>query len=127
MIVINGIELELNIYEVTQAKRFEEANQKVIEERNKLSDIKGTGLSEVVASFCDIVYDFFDDVFGEGVADEVFEGRMDMLECLEAYVQVIEYTSKNNDKADDLIKRLNDVNSKTSEVKNNRSGRRAQR
>ena len=79
MLVINGIELELNIFEATQAEAFEEANKKVLSEKTKIDNV--SGLTDKIKFFCDIVYDFFDDVFGEGIADKVFEGRMDMLEC----------------------------------------------
>ena len=105
MLVINGIELELNIFEATQAEAFEEANKKVLSEKTKIDNV--SGLTDKIKFFCDIVYDFFDDVFGEGTADKVFEGRMDMLECLEAYTEVIEYSNGGNDRANELLKRLN--------------------
>ena len=72
MLVINGIELELNIFEATQAEAFEEANKKVLSEKTKIDNV--SGLTDKIKFFCDIVYDFFDDVFGEGTADKGFEG-----------------------------------------------------
>ena len=66
MLVINGIELELNIFEATQAEAFEEANKKVLSEKTKIDNV--SGLTDKIKFFCDIVYDFFDDVFGEGTA-----------------------------------------------------------
>lgn len=123
MLVINGIELELNIYEATQAELFEQANKRVLEERDKVDNIPG--LSGRIKFFCDIVYDFFDDVFGEGTADTVFKGRQDMLECLEAYTDVIEYAHSTNGKADELMARIHKQS--TSEPRLNRQQRRAQR
>ena len=70
MLVINGIELELNIFEATQAESFERANERVLEEKDKVNDV--AGLSEKIKLYCDIVYDFFDDVFGDGTADSIF-------------------------------------------------------
>lgn len=125
MLVINGIELELNIFEATQAEAFEEANKKVLSEKTKIDNV--SGLTDKIKFFCDIVYDFFDDVFGEGTADKVFEGRMDMLECLEAYTEVIEYSNSGNDRANELLKRLNNLATpKVTEIKQSRAQRRAQ-
>lgn len=123
MLVINGIELELNIFEATQAESFERANERVLEEKDKVNDV--AGLSEKIKLYCDIVYDFFDDVFGDGTADSIFKGRQDMLECLEAYADVVEYANSNNGKADDLIARIK--NQSTPQPKLNRQQRRAQR
>lgn len=126
MLVINGVELELNIFEATQAEAFEEANKRVLSEKGRVDNI--IGLKDKIKFFCDIVYDFFDDVFGEGTADQIFDGRMDMLECLEAYTQVIEYTSGGNDRANELLQRINNHTSpKFEEVKQNRAQRRAQK
>lgn len=123
MLVINGIELELNIFEATQAESFERANERVLEEKDKVNDV--AGLSEKIKLYCDIVYDFFDDVFGDGTADSIFKGRQDMLECLEAYTDVVEYANSNNGKADELIARIK--NQSTPQTKLNRQQRRAQR
>lgn len=125
MLVINGVELELNIFEANQAEAFEKANVKVLEEKSKADSIPG--LSDKVKFFCDIVYDFFDDVFGEGTAEQVFEGRLDMLECLEAYTDVIEYSKGGNKKADELLGRLQKQSSnKIEEIKKSRAERRSQ-
>ena len=123
MLVINGIELELNIFEATQAESFERANERVLEEKDKVNDV--AGLSEKIKLYCDIVYDFFDDVFGDGTADSIFKGRQDMLECLEAYTDVVEYANSNNGKADELIARIK--NQSTPQPELNRQQRRAQR
>ena len=123
MLVINGIELELNIFEAAQAESFERANERVLEEKDKVNDV--AGLSEKIKLYCDIVYDFFDDVFGDGTADSIFKGRQDMLECLEAYTDVVEYANSNNGKADELIARIK--NQSTPQPKLNRQQRRAQR
>lgn len=123
MLVINGIELELNIYEATQAELFERANKRVLEERDKVDNIPG--LSGKIKFFCEVVYDYFDDVFGEGTADMVFEGRQDMLECLNAYRDVVEYAHQDNEKVAELLERINQQSAP--EPKLNRQRRRAQR
>lgn len=126
MLVINGVELELNIFEANQAEMFEDANKRVLEESRKVVNTS-TG-SESIKLFCDVVYDFFDDVFGEGTGDQVFEGRLDMLECLEAYTEVIEYSKEGNKKANELLGRIQKYSSPTkiAEVKQSRAERRAQ-
>ncbi len=123
MLVINGIELELNIFEATQAELFEQANERVLEERDKVNDIPG--LSGKIKLYCDIVYDFFDDVFGDGTANSIFEGRQNMLECLEAYMDVVEYANSSTGKADELMERVKKQS--TVQPKLNRQQRRAQR
>lgn len=126
MLVINGVELELNIFEANQAEMFEDANKRVLEEIRKV--INASTGSESIKLFCDVVYDFFDDVFGEGTGDQVFEGRLDMLECLEAYTEVIEYSKEGNKKANELLGRIQKHSSPTkiAEVKQSRAERRAQ-
>ena len=50
-----------------------------------------------------------------------------MLECLEAYTEVIEYSNGGNDRANELLKRLNNpATPKVAEIKQSRAQRRAQ-
>lgn len=85
--VLNGKEYELDLFDVDVMEHFEKATLKsaknMIEmdkEQNKYQK-----LSEAMKVGCDIIFDFFDDVFGKGSAENIFDGKRNYKLCLKTY------------------------------------------
>ena len=96
MITINGVDLDFNIYDYETALHYESALTRIQSETTKPG-----GLAETIKAQCELVFDFFDEVFGPGTAEQVFQGKYDFRVCTAALGDVInaakaqqqEYTS----------------------------------
>lgn len=118
-IVVNGVELEFNIYDLDCAEKYEEAVALVEKEANEYKS-SSKKISDVIKSQCQSVFNFFDDVFGEGTSEEVFGERTNLMECLNAFRTVTSAVKK----------QLEEINPILDEVKNeklNRQQRRSKR
>jgi acetylglutamate synthase len=54
--------------------------------------------SEAIRVQCQAVADFIDELFGEGTSYKVFNGRTNLLLCMQAFDQIIEEINKNADR-----------------------------
>lgn len=121
MLEINGVELELDIFDVETHELFEKSLKAV--QTGVAEATKKTTTTEQIRYQCEVVYDFFDEVFGEGVAEDVFDGKMNLLKCLEAFATVVEYTTEQKERLTELTDKYKTVNQIS--VKMNRSQRRS--
>ena len=121
MLEINGTKLELDIFDVETHELLERAFRAV---QIGVADAQQKATTtEQIRYQCEVVYDFFDEVFGEGVADEVFEGKMNLLKCLDAFAKVIEYTTEQKKQLTELTDKYTTI--APSPIKTNRAQRRA--
>lgn len=90
MLIVNGIELEVDFLDVEVMDRYERALEEI---QNHERDTKGKKMSEIMQQQCQSVFDFFDTVFGEGISEDVFSNGMNFLECYNALEAVIRYAN----------------------------------
>lgn len=114
MIKINGIELELDIFDAETAEIYEDALDEV---KNQATVKDGAKMSDMIRTQCNAVFNFFDEVFGEGTSKEVFGEKTNLMECLRAFEIVIEYVSNQTEEAKKM----------TDKYSPNRAQRRAKR
>lgn len=85
--IINGVELEdIDIYDIEVAERYEKALAKVQEVTNK-DDSKS--LSEGIRFQCNLIFDFFNTVFGEGTDEKIFGNKVNLMTCIKALEEVV--------------------------------------
>ena len=84
MITINGVDLDFNIYDYETASRYESGLTRIQSETTK-----SESLAETIKAQCGLVFDFFDEVFGPGTAEQVFQGKYDFKTCTIALGDVI--------------------------------------
>ena len=83
---INNVELpDLDIYDLEFAEKYENGLKKI----ENLND-EGLGYSEVIRNSCNLVFDFFNDIWGEGTDKKVFGNKTNLGECYKAYTQVLD-------------------------------------
>jgi hypothetical protein len=92
MLKINNIELELDLYDADVMDNFTRAMEK-IDEKEKSKSIKGLSNGEVIRQECEIIFDFFNDVFGAGTDKTIFGDKTNIKVCLDAFKQVVEYAA----------------------------------
>ncbi len=85
VVTVNGIDLELDLMDANVMEKYEAMNQEIV---NKVQSID----SEVVGSTADkmrrindYVREYFDEIFGEGTAEQVFGNCQKMDVFLDAF------------------------------------------
>lgn len=85
---INGVELDIDLNDYDFQKKYEEAFLKMGEEQLSL---KKTGSnSELTKAYCDLFYNLFDRIFGEGTGDKLFCGKRNIAVTDSVYTQFID-------------------------------------
>lgn len=98
MITVNGVELDFNLYDYDTALKYENALHEVTHAKPQSKN-----LSSVIREQCEVVFAFFDSVFGEGTAEKVFQGRYDFKNCTEAFGEVVRAAKAQVKEYDDLL------------------------
>jgi len=84
--VFRDLEIDFDIFDADTAEAYEEAVKRV-EEGNKKAP--GDSLSVVIRRQCGLVFDFFDDLFGDGFHKQLFGERTNLTECLDAFEEFV--------------------------------------
>ena len=92
---INGVELEVNFLDADFMEKVENCCRKVSEQAEKSkTELKNLTLSQQIKAECKIIKDFFDELFGEGTSEKIFQGKNDLMLCLSAFQDLIEAKAK---------------------------------
>ena len=92
MLKINDVELELDLMDADIADKVEKAI-KNIDEKEKNIKHEGIGLGDIIRQQCNLIFDFFNEVFGSGTDKKIFGDKTNYRECEDAFKQVIEYVA----------------------------------
>lgn len=79
----NGYQFEFDLMNAETADRYDQALVKM-EEKEKCIRKSGR-LNETIKDTCDMVYDFFDGIFGEGASEKIIGKNYNLRACSEAY------------------------------------------
>lgn len=80
---INGLELELDLED---ADVFEKAMKAFEQMDEDGKNIDKTGkMPEFIKRYCEIYYNAFDRIFGEGTGEKIFSGKKNMRNCDEVW------------------------------------------
>ena len=94
---INNVELEdLDLMDADIAEKFEKATISLQEKENN-QDFKNMRLSQIIRTQCTLIFDFFNDVWGEGTDKKVFGDKVNYKVCEKAFKDVVEYAAKQKD------------------------------
>lgn len=100
--IINNVELEdLDIYDLEVAEKYEKALETVKDISEKVDRMS---LSEGIRYQCNLIFDFFNTMFGEGTDIKVFGSKVNLLTCLKAFEEL---TSKINEQYKEIEKLSN--------------------
>lgn len=89
--VSDELELEVLMDDVDFQERYEKAFMKMGEAEKELQ--KAGSLSEISGAYCEMFHNLFDDIFGEGTAYTIFEGKRNVTMCNEVYDSFIAHCS----------------------------------
>lgn len=79
----NDVELEIDMEDADFLEKYEKAFDVMGIQEEKLQ--KTGSQSTIVKEYCNMFYRLFDDIFGEGTGDKLFEGKRNTRICEECY------------------------------------------
>ena len=85
---LKDIEVDFSFTDADDVARFENAAKKVYEEAEK-NKKKETSASEVIREECNIIEEFFDSAFREGISQKLFEGKKDIVEHIKMFEDIV--------------------------------------
>lgn len=81
---IYDAEVELDFLDADEMERVEAALNRVTE-RSKALKVDGLTQSQAIRNQCKVIFDFFDDVFGEGTHKRIFGAKCNLIQALNAF------------------------------------------
>lgn len=85
---IRDVEVDFDFLDADDVERFEKEAKRVKEECN-LKEKQNMRYSEVIREECNIIDRFFDNVFGEGTAEKLFNGKKNLNEHIKAFEDIV--------------------------------------
>lgn len=89
---INGIDLEINMFDADTAEKVENAIVHVKTKSEEIRTNTSIKFSQSIRCICNEVFDCFNTIFGAGTDKQIFGDRTDMGECLEAFAELSQQT-----------------------------------
>ena len=85
---IRDIEVDFDFLDADDVERFEKEARRVKEEC-EIKNKQEMSYSEVIREECNIIDRFFNNVFGEGIAEKLFNGKKNLNEHLKAFEDIV--------------------------------------
>ncbi len=98
---INGVQLDIDMGDVAFIERYEKAFEKMEENEAKVPKTGTT--TDRAKAFVSIFYELFDDIFGEGTGNAIFDGKCNIRMCLDAYDDFLEICKSQIDETNKSI------------------------
>lgn len=85
---LKDIEVDFSFTDADCIERLENATKK-IKEKADIGEKEELSLSESIRRECEILNEFFDEVFGEGTTEKIFKGKKDIKEYMELFMDIM--------------------------------------
>lgn len=102
---ILGEEFELDFYDADINEKIEngiEEVSKVIKEKMSLKKQKN---SVAIRQVCQIIFDFFDEILGEGSSKKIFKGKTSLTICIKAFEEFMNEKSRQDEYLENISKK----------------------
>lgn len=83
----NNMEFEVDLQDADFAERYEAAFERMALDEKKVQ--KAGKNSEVIRGYCGLFFNLFDDIYGAGTSQKLFEGKINAGLCDQAYAAFI--------------------------------------
>lgn len=103
---IYDAEVELDFLDADEMERVEAALNRV-QDRNKAAAYEGLKQSEMIRTQCGIIFDFFDEVFGDGTHKRIFGNKCNLIQALKAFEAFNAAKNSSTDEVRELGKKYN--------------------
>lgn len=120
-------EIDFDFFDAQQMEKYEKEADIAKNELSKI-DLNKMKQSEFINKVCEIIEKCFENVFGEGTSEKLFEGKRNFRLCVKAFSDLVkarkEQVSEIDNEVKDFQKELQEMNG---EYKPNRAMRRAKK
>lgn len=117
--LFKDIELDFDIFDAETADAYEEAVKK---SRAAAASKPGESLGNTIRRQCNAVFDFFDDLFGDGFHKELFGDKTNLMECVGTFRDFVQAVNAQKSALDALMQ---EVAADNAAAAPNRAARRA--
>lgn len=117
--VFRDMELDFDIFDADTAEAYEEAVKAV--QKTAVKKPEET-LADAIRRQCSGVFQFFDDLFGEGFHKDLFGERTNLMECIGAFREFVKLV---DDQKTALTEMMAQVEAERPQAAPNRAARRA--
>lgn len=101
MLEINGVELKFDLLDADMAEKYEKAYRKM--QRNVANIPKNLSLADSIRKQCNLIFCFFNEVFGQDTSKKIFGNKTNLRECIKAVETLIDYVNKDVEEANKII------------------------
>lgn len=119
--------IDFDFFDAQQMEKYEKEADIAKNELSKI-DLNKMKQSEFINKVCEIIEKCFENVFGEGTSEKLFEGKRNFRLCVKAFSDLVkarkEQVSEIDNEVKDFQKELQEMNG---EYKPNRAMRRAKK
>lgn len=81
--IINGVELECDVLDVATLKAIKQESERVANIEKEIAPIQDE--IEQIEAMCNVIFDFFEHIFGEGTAKKLFGNKISLTLCMDAF------------------------------------------
>jgi len=103
MIILNT-EIDFDFLDADNAEKFENEARKV-KEQCEIKGKENMKYSQVIREECNIIDNFFNNVFGIGTAEKIFKGKKNLNEHIKAFEDIINYKIEQQNKLESTLNR----------------------
>lgn len=89
---INGKTYELDVYDEETAEKYQNAFK--ILEKEEIALSKDGELTEQIRNYCQIFYNLFDNIFGEGAGEDILGKSRNVNRCNATYDSFLDFVKK---------------------------------
>ena len=98
-------EFEIDFYDADTMEKIEKGMENVSKIVNENDTVKSQKTSEVIRKICNVIFNFFDEVLGEGTSKKIFESKTSLTLCTKAYEDFINAKKKQDEAFENLSKK----------------------
>lgn len=95
-------EIEFDFLDIENMAKYEEALEKYMKKLEEIKEFKGKD-SEGFKMLCETVYNFFDELIGEGSAVQILGEKRNFGKCAKAMREIIQEKLKSEKEVDDIL------------------------
>ncbi len=103
-IKVLNTEMDIDFLDADVLEKIEKGCEKVVEESKKNRMIK-MKMSEAIKKECEVIRNFLDFVFGEGIAQKIFGNRYSLTEALEVFEVITNERMKQSETLEKMNKK----------------------
>lgn len=85
---IRNIEVEFDFLDADDMEKFENEAKKVIEQC-EIKEKQTMSYSQMIREQCEIINNFFDKVFGDGISQKIFGNKNNLKEHITAFEEIV--------------------------------------